>query len=369
MYGVSTLEDIEKSIAKHGEENILEVNVDKIRSNKPKGNSKTPLVYYITIQLKLENGKLAPCKFKFVKVATATRAKIRKGTEDDVKYVQVGFSELSIEEIMIGDLAPRIIESAEEQEIENNRAQFVASKIKISTDKFMRCLKALHKSYLKVVGELLEKAKRKEIKINTTKKDTIISFVQESFKDEETDELKQMEHPIAWLKLSLNSNKELAVDTWSKKEGTFISTHNVYDASKKDKRGNPVLATYSEDGPAEILNKDNVHNFITKRSLISGVMEFRDIVTSGFGINIKGFFQEVFVKSNSKTSETNTSFFTSEELKDIQGDAVVDDINVEKITKEKIENEVSDNVSELGDYDDQTISLEFKEVEEDDQSE
>ncbi len=357
-----TINDILASIKKYGKENILTWNPADYRDNKQRNKTAKFDCTWVPLKFKMENGKEVDLKkLKYMKVLTASAAKLPSASgEDAVKNMLIAFRKFTIEEIMVGDYAPKQKENEEEQLLENERATKEAHILKKNTDDFNDAMEAIDLSYQRVAEELksckqlgftLNKdavkakqvrdvAKRAKKRADEIEKDindsvTVYKIRQTSYEDPDSKEEIELKFPLTRIKLMISTKDgRVGTESYNKDQGKYIFEPNVYDARKKNANGLPVLAKVKVNGKSQPLDASTAGSFITYKSIIGGIIEINDIVISKFGISLSNRFKEMYVKRHKKSLTEPT--FTAEEFKELQGSDDESDEEVE-INKEDVE--------------------------------
>jgi len=387
---IVTINDILESAKKYGKHNILSWNPAVYRDNKQKNKQSKFDCTWVPFKLKLVSGEEVDLKkIKYMKVITASGAKLPSASSPDeaVKNLLIAFRKLTLKEILVGDYAPKIKEDEKSQQEENERAEKEATILKKNTDDFNDAMEAIDLSYQHIVEELknskqlgftlnkdtvkakqirdqAKKAKKKpeEIEEEVNKAVTVFSFRQVSYEDQKTKQDVEIDTPLTRIKLMISDkDKKVGTQMYSRDQGRYIFTPNVYNARKKDKDGNPQIARVKVNGKLELLDSNTAQKFITYKSCIGGILDISEIVISKFGISLFNRFKETYVKRYKSTTSEPT--FTAEEFKELQGSD--DDKNDElEIELNKGSNNTDDNsgLSDLEEADNLNNEEELDEV-------
>lgn len=350
-----TVSDVLASAQKYGDSQVLTWDPTVYRDLKQKNKNSKYDCTYLPIKFKFVNGIETPLRLKFFKVVTASGAKLPSSVEEDkIKNLIIAFRKMSEEEILVGDYAPSKMASDAEQIIEDKNKKDTVNALFNATNDFNRALEIIDKSYLKVCEDLKE-AKSLPFSVRKDKKVkdiTIYPLRQCTREDKENPDADpiQLEHPIARIKLMLGKDGRVGVESWDNSIKGWSFRPNVFDSRKMGpKNGNqPVLATVKENGKARELDAKNAGVFITFKSVVGGIVEFQEIVSSKFGLSLKQNFKELYVKRNKSNLAEST--FSKEDMALMGGDdESEDDVEMpvaevtEKIKKSKISAvEVSD---------------------------
>ena len=343
-----TVKDVLASGEKYGNK-VLTWDPTVYRDLKQKNKNSKYDVSYITLKFKFVNGNEVPLRLKFFKVVTASSAKVPSAVEEDnIKNLIIAFREMSEEEILVGDYAPAKMASDVEQIIEDKKKKDAAIELYNATKDFNKALEIIDKSYQFVCDELKE-AKSLPFSVRKDKKVkdiTVYTLRQCTREDKENpdDEPIQLEYPIARIKLMLGKDGRVGVESWNNAIRGWDFRPNVYDSRKMTSKNNfaPVLATVKENGKVQPLNAKNAGVFITFKSIVGGIIDFQEIVSSKFGLSLKQNFKELYVKRNK--SNLTESTFSKEDMALMGGDDTEseDDVEMpitevtEKIKKSKI---------------------------------
>lgn len=340
-YKQVTIEDVLESGAKYGEENVLEWAPDKYRDNRERKKDKKAYdCTWVPFEFKYANGEKAQLSLKFDKVVASSGAKLPK-SEDKIKNMFIVFRKITEEEISGGDFAPKQKETEEDQEKENKKAAKNVAELVKSTNQFIDALDIINKSYLNIC-DALKKAKtlpysiRKNKQLKSNNEVVVFSICQSHREDPDDPDAKiELEFPLYRIKLMLDEQtKNIGVQSWDSKAKCMKFTPNVYDVRKLSSKNNytPVLAAVKENGKPKALNIDNAASFITYNSVHTGIIHFKEIVISKFGISFNNYFNILHVKRNK--SITQESEYSVEDMKKLAGsESDEDDDDVEIVTE------------------------------------
>jgi len=325
-----TPNDIFESAKKNGRDGIFEWTPEEFKPKVPKKGGFD--CNWVPISFKLANGtSVKYFKLKFMKVVTASGAKLSRFTDGDPKNMTIAFRKMTEEDLDFGDFEPKKMDNADDQIIENERVKMIVSEYLTSTNDFNDALAIVDASYHKICGEI-KKAKslgysiRKDKKIKNNKDVTENSICQ-SFR-EDRENLKtdpdappiKLEFPLSRIKLLLDKKTgKVGVSIWNNGAKCFEFKPNVYNAKKMTKRNNyaAVLATVKTDGKIEALDKNNASTFITFKSIIGGEMDFKDICISKNGFSLDNRFLDLYVTRNKNVVSTET--FSMEDRQNMAG--------------------------------------------------
>lgn len=296
------VKDILDAAEKYGAENVLVADLENVRSPKKGGND----CNWIPVLFKHANGTdMKYHSIKFMKVILASGAK--KGDVDSNKMV-IAFRKFTKEEINTGDYVAREMDNEEDQLKENKRIENLVDTLYKNTNDLVDALDIIDKSWKKMTNDI-KKAKSLKftlVKNKQFKKETIPIFgIKQTHRTVKIDGAEDVEEelpvPMYRIKLLANKNGEIGHEAWNKD----IKRHNfrecVYDLRKmslKANSGKAILARIKEDGKLKPLTLNNANKFITFRSMAGGVIEFKDIVVSKFGLSFDNKFTDIYVKKH-----------------------------------------------------------------------
>ena len=355
------VKDVMESAAKYGEDNVLTWDPLKVRDNKAKTKNSPRDCTWVPIKFKYASGKEGDLNLKFFKVVTSSAAKLPTHSSDSgKKYMNISFRSVTEEELMVGDNVPKVMENDEDQQIENDRAKAVVKEFADSTNEFDKALEIISNSYNKICKDMknadpktLPFSVKKDKKVE--RKNTVVYSVRQTHREDKDSEDKdappiKLEHPLTRIKLMYNSNTGyVGIDNWDNTIKGWTFKANVYNARKIDKKTNaPPLATVKVNGKSVLLDKDTTTNFITYRSVVGGIINFKEIVVSKFGLSLANQFTELYVQRNK--SNIQEPAFTADEFKTLVCDGNGEDSDVEILTEDvkdvKIKEEPSSDLED-----------------------
>lgn len=359
-----TIKDVLESAKKHGNNGVITWDPAVFRDNK-KNNKNTKFdCTWVPIKFKFANGREEPLRLKFSKVVTASGAKLPSTEDGNPKNMIIVFRTMIKEEILTGDYAPKKMDTAAEQIIEDKKMQDNASIILASTNDFNIAMECIDKSYQKVCQELkaaqsLGFTIRKDKKVKSNEDVNVYSIRQVSREDKETpgaEDIK-LEFPLTRIKLMLGKDARVGIEEYNRTTKGWDFRPNVYDSRKMTAKNNftPTLATVKDAGKLCQLDSKNASVFITYKSIVGGIMEFQEIVISKFGLSLSNKFKELYVKRNK--SNVTESAFSKEDFELLGNDGYSDDdvempvtVVAEKLSKVKLSaiepvSDLEDNVS------------------------
>jgi hypothetical protein len=350
------IQDILSSIEKYGKDNILTTNFSVYRDNqqrnknasqnKKQGSKQNSFdCTWLPFQFKTVSGKEVSLKsLKFNKVLTSSSAKMpHSTTEESAKNMLISFREVSEEELLTsGDYAPKKMGSEEEQIKENARAVLKAREYIENTRKLCLALEAIDASYKKCTDELKKATNieftinkdsnsvkqikdnckkagltKDELELEKNKVVTVYSIRQSSYEDKETKEEVNLKYPLTRIKLMVSKEGQVGTELYDNDKGGYVFTPNVYNSRKLDRNGHPTLAKVKINDKLCLLTIKTAGSFITYRSLVSGIIEFGEIVISKFGISLSNKFKVLYVKRHK--ASLLEPMFSPEEFKDMHG--------------------------------------------------
>ncbi len=264
-------------------------------------NPKSPYdVSWVNLKFIMATGKKVPCRITIENQILASGAKIPQAKEegDDITNVTVQFKSLTKEEIEGGDYVPGVKDTSEAQEVEDARIAKNIDDYVANNAKLIKVLHILNQSFIKVTDEII-KTNPKDLKF-TVKKDRkaesvrIYAFPQTTRFDAEAKEDIPLESPIFRIKLAVYK-KDGRIGQWNSFKDCFKPT--VFDARKMTKKnGFKPVPAYVREGKKKVeLNIKNVGGFITRKSLVSGVLVFDCVTISKSGISLGNKFDEMYI--------------------------------------------------------------------------
>lgn len=374
-----TVQNVLDSAEKYGNDRVLVWDPAVFRDNRK--NKKDPKAYdctWIPYKFKFIDGKETKISLKYWKVISSSSAKLPDSKEDNVKYLNITFRKVTFEEIATGDFTPKKKDSAEEQEIEDNRMKKEVEEIVKCTNDFDTAIEIISASYNRICNEIKEAKSlgfsiRKDKKIKTNDDIHIYSIRQTHREDKESEdpdaEPIKLEFPLTRIKMTLDKYNNVANESWDSGSRSFISRPNVFDARKTAKADKDVIATIKVNNDKSVsLNSENAKLFITYRSVFGGNIEFPEIVCSKFGFSQKNYFGDTYIKRNK--SRLTESMFSESDRKNFVGDVNSDsDDEVEMITDKIVDKSlvskmagskigVNANISDIDDKSDVGSNLE-----------
>ena len=325
--------DVLESIKKFGKEDILTWNPSVFNDNKTKNKKATFDCTWVPVAFKYANGTMADVlKLKFRNVLTGSGAKnpstVDTEKNEKIKNLNIAFRKVDLEEIETGDYAPKVKETPEEQEKENEKAHKRALELKKNTDEFNDAMEALDLSYKKLCNEMAESKSlgftlRKDRKMKKTEdlqtfnsEVQIFSVRQTSREDTESKEEVILTYPFTRVKLMAGKDVDtIGISKYNKDTHVWEFMPNVFDSKKSTKKNDyaPVLAKVKVGSKLQILDVKTAPIFITYKSIVGGIIEFKDIVSSKFGLSFGNRFLELYVARHK--SGGSEPAFSKEDLK------------------------------------------------------
>jgi hypothetical protein len=271
-YAVSP-SDIIKAYAKH-KENMIVIDT-KFRES---GNK---MVKYFDIKLKKEDGKLYPVRIKFFNQEVSNR--IKEPKDRDYEQLKISF-----------------------QSKEND--QF-SKAMELVCDSFGKVIKDMKNK--KVIGDDDDEADKDTIMVPNCKPSTPM---QKFAKDKEGNRV-DFEHPLFWFVPAYRRYKDEEVAKLPKLNYNYKMDNkkflikdfdiSFYDLDSLDKStGIPSEAIINDSK----INNSNIHEFVTKGSLASGILQMQAIASKqSFSLNTK-FASKLYVKTNHNQSAGGNYF-------------------------------------------------------------
>lgn len=317
-YSVSP-SDIIKAYNKF-QENMLVIDVVKFRES---GNKK---IKYFDIKLKKEDGKLAPLRIKFFNQEVNNRIKDPK--DRDYEQLKISFQSKS-------------------------------------NDTFSQAMEYICDSFSKVVKDLKNNKIIADDDDDATK-DTIMvdnckptSPMQKFAKDKEGNRV-DFENPLFWFVPAFRRYKDEEEAKLPKLGFNYKAENNkkflvkdfdisFYDLDVLDSStGVPKEAVLDESK----INNSNVQKFVTKGSLVSGILQMQVIASKqSFSLNTK-FASKLYVKTNHDQS-AGGNFFDDDDFS-IMLKGAGTNILTKKVEKTD-SNEISTSGSDYEDFDDEKV--------------
>jgi hypothetical protein len=320
-------QDVFASAEKYGMKNVLDLNFAKLRFADTKGN----LTHYLPVLFRRVDGKTLKLNFD-AHFLLASSAELGKFASETTKYLTMSLRRVTAEELANSDYGPKTMKSAEEQAVENQRSAARIEKfVKLNNDA-CRALDIIEESYValceKVKGMTKAELKFSILKSSQWKNGSqvpVITFKQSSYKDKETDEDVKMEVPITRVRLDFDlSSRLIGSRQWDAKAagkngkaGAYVMKPCVFDLKKSKKAGGgkSVEAKVLENGKSMPLTCENAKTFITKLSLVKGVLALGELTSSGQGLSISWTFQMMHVLHHKPLSGNN--LITADEVNEL----------------------------------------------------
>lgn len=330
--GTVSIEEVLASAEKYGDNGIFKMDLEKVRDNKQRQKDKKKKVYdctWIPLVFKKTNGEEIPYFKMFMKnqLAGSSAKKPSWASDEQVKSLYLSFKRMYPSDIEGGDYVAKTMNDEKSQLKEDQRIQNKIKNLDESNLNFIKALDIIDKSYQHCCNELKNmKITTKENGFSLKKKPEwkesslipINSFVQRKRKEinEETEEeeLVSME-PLYRIKL-LTDPETGYVGYIPWKDKPFYN--NVFDLKKTKKaqlKGfNKLIPakvrakdeeTGEEYGDPDYLTVNTAGDFITYKSLLTGVIEFREIVISGQGMSLSNQFKDLYVVHHKNSYNQN----------------------------------------------------------------
>ncbi len=307
-YAVSP-SDIIKAYAKH-KENMIIIDT-KFRES---GNK---MVKYFDIKLKKEDGKLYPVRIKFFNQEVSNR--IKEPKDRDYEQLKISF-----------------------QSKEND--QF-SKAMELVCDSFSKVIKDMKNK--KIIGDDDDEADKDTIMVPNCKPSTPM---QKFAKDKEGNRV-DFDHPLFWFVPAYRRYKDEEVAKLPKLNYNYKMDNkkflikdfdiSFYDLDSLDKStGIPSEAIINESK----INNSNIHEFVTKGSLASGILQMQAIASKqSFSLNTK-FTSKLYVKTNHNQS-AGGNYFDDDDFATMLKGAGAATLS-KKVEEDKFEEDENTNTSE-----------------------
>jgi len=146
-----TPNDIFESAKKNGRDGIFEWTPEEFKPKVPKKGGFD--CNWVPISFKpATGGPVKYFKLKFMKVISASGAKLSRFTDGDPKNMTIAFRKMSEEDLDFGDFVPKKMDNAEEQITEDEREKKLVSEYLTATNNFNFSLEIVNSSYHKLCG-------------------------------------------------------------------------------------------------------------------------------------------------------------------------------------------------------------------------
>ncbi len=302
--------DIINAYAKH-KENMIVVDT-KFRES---GNK---MVKYFDIKIKKEDGKLCPVRIKFFNQEVSNRIKEPK-----------------------------------EREYEQLKISFQSK----DNDQFSKAMELVCDSYNKVIKDMKSKKIISDDDDEATK-DTIMvpnckpSTPMQKFAKDKDGNRVDFDHPLFWFVPAYRRYKDEELAKLPKLNYNYKMDNkkflikefdiSFYDLDSLDKNtGVPSEAVINESK----INNSNIHEFVTKGSLVSGILQMQAIASKqSFSLNTK-FTSKLYVKTNHNQSAGGNYFDDDDFATMLKGAGAA------PLSKKVEEDEFEDEKFEKGDKD------------------
>lgn len=271
-YAVTPI-DIINAYAKH-KENMLVVDT-KFRES---GNK---AVKYFDIKIKKEDGKLCPVRIKFFNQEVSNR--IKEPKEREYEQLKISF-----------------------QSKDND--QF-SKAIELVCESFNKVIKDMKTK--KIISDDDDEADKDSIMVPNCKPSTPM---QKFAKDKEGNRV-DFEHPLFWFVPAYRRYKDEELAKLPKLNCNYKMDNkkflikdfdiSFYDLDSLDKNTGIPSEAVSNDSK---INNSNIHEFVTKGSLVSGILQMQAIASKqSFSLNTK-FTSKLYVKTNHNQSAGGNYF-------------------------------------------------------------
>lgn len=320
-----TVKDILESAEKYGEDEVLTWDPTVFRDNKSinktggKTNSKSGKYdcTWVPFKFKFKSGLESKLLLKFSRVVTSSGAKLPSTEGDNSKNMIIIFRVMSKEELLTGDYAPKKMSNDADQIEEDLKMKNNVDILYLATEEFNKALEIIDKSYQKICTDMknndtLKFSVRKDKNVKDVNVYSIRQLTREN-KDAPGKDIK-LEFPLSRIKLLLGKTGLVGLDTWNNLTKSFDFRPNVYDSRKISAKNNfeKVLASVKDNDRMCPLDSNNASVFITYKSVAGGVIDFKEIVVSKFGLSLANNFKDLYIKRNK--SNLVTSAFSKDDL-------------------------------------------------------
>lgn len=306
-----TPKDVIEAYEKHG--NVLtwkEKGVRDLRKMNPKSKFD---VSWVPIEFVPAKGSPVPCNLHCSNqiISSSAKAPQSKDEDDDISNFAIQFKAMTREDIAGGDYVPRVMDSPELQEAENARVNRNIDEYVANNVEMIRALDILNESFIKLAEDIIAAGDRKELSFSCRKdrkKDPHIYSIKQSTRyDSDKKEDVPLEAPIFRIKLPVHK-PDGRIGYFSKFKNAVMPI--VFDARKMTKKNGfkPVPATVKIGNKSHELDRKNVSEFITYKSLITCVIKFDTATFSKAGVSFGNRFHEMFIvrHKSAMTRETIT---------------------------------------------------------------
>lgn len=313
-YSVSPI-DIIKAYNKY-QENMLVIDVVKFRES---GNKQ---VKYFDIKLKKEDGKLAPLRIKFFNQEVSNRIKDPK--DRDYEQLKISFQ-------------------SKENDTFSQAMEYVC-------DSFNKVVKDLKNK--KIIGDDDEEATKETVMIPNCKS---TSPMQKFAKDKEGNRV-DFDRPLFWFVPAFRRYKDEELAKLPKLGFTYKADNkkflikdfdiSFYDLDVLDSSTGVPKEAILDDSK---INNSNIQKFVTKGSLVSGILQMQAIASKqSFSLNTK-FASKLYVKTNHDQS-AGGNFFDEDDFS-----IMLQGAGTTILTKKVEKNDNDDNNSVESDYEDDKV--------------
>lgn len=307
-----TVETFLKSYEKYGLDCILWKEKD-FRDLKTV-NPKSPYdCTYINIYFKdADTSTLSRFKLNIYSQLTGSGAKLpQANSTEDVSSMSIQFKKLTLDDIRGGDNVPKVKNTPQEQEIENKRVETNNNILFKNNQALCRVLDIVNQAYIKCANEIIaaSKAKKLQFSVNKNRGNSevkINTMVQSTRLDMDTKEEVPLENPIYRIQIPVD-RKTGIIGNPDYKTGNI--TPIIFDARKSNqsKGFKPVPATLKVDGVETQMNIKTCSEYITYKSIVTGVIDFNSFTISKAGISLSRKFTELYVIRNKLNRKNETA--------------------------------------------------------------
>lgn len=350
MQSTITCDDVLASHEKFG--HVLEYDLRQV-NNLQDANPKAQDVTYIQVVFKHVNGKKIPRpKFKFSEQIISSGAKVPSTDDTQTpKYMSISFTTMKKEDIEGGDYVPKVKETDELQDKENERMAQNIKRYESNNETWIKVLNIIENSYRHLCDDLIAKADTLKFQVQKNRKQkdiTICSFKYGTRYDKTLKEDVELENPIFRLKLGVyKEDGRIGYYSTYYKKFQYI----VYNARKMTKKNNyaDVVAKVKVDGKHRDLDVSNAGTFITRKSLVEGTWQLNSICASKAGLSPDNKFYNLYVYSyKSKDSQETT---TKADIMRMHGGDEEEEEEDSGVDEEVTENKTSDKAPSVVPHD------------------
>lgn len=279
------------------------------------------------------------------------------------KNMLLMFKKITLDEIRSGDYVPKPKNTNEDTEKEEKRIAELTEELHANTSLFVDALDAIADGFEILCEEIKEKymSDPDSFKFNMAKESSwvrrdkkgaiigyepiIRSIRQNTRKDENnTNNLIPLDVPLFRLKMPVHVGSGKLQLSWKNKSGVEEIRPYIFDARKtsidmRNNRSKLEPAKIKSNGRLKDIDTENVGDFITYKSIISGFIEFPKLVISKQGLSIVNEFKQLIVKRH-RTQTVSETTVQQNSLVKMKGDGSDSDDDNDEEAGEDILNPV-----------------------------